>query len=228
MPMVTHSVMHSVTHSAAAPPVIHPSAARARCGPPRIIRGEALVASPWKNGGGATREIAVHPAGAGFDTFDWRVSVADVERSGPFSRFAGVDRTLVLLSEAGMRLVDERGMAQTALTEPFAFVRFPGELAVQADLVDGPTRDFNLMLRRARTSAAVELWRDAGVHALDVDVLLVFCADGALDVTVADAAPVRLAAMDTLQLDAAGESQCVVSGTGAAIAVGIRYLDQRS
>ena len=57
-----------------------------------FIRGADLIASPWKNGGGVTREIAAYPHGAGFDTFIWRVSLADVTRghlrlllSGPAS-----------------------------------------------------------------------------------------------------------------------------------------------
>jgi len=33
--------------------------------PPEFIDLERLEAQPWKNGAGATREIAVHPAGAG-------------------------------------------------------------------------------------------------------------------------------------------------------------------
>ena len=59
---------------------------------------------PWKNGAGRTTEIAAHPAGAALDAFAWRVSIADVERDGPFSRFPGIDRTIVLLDGAGMRL----------------------------------------------------------------------------------------------------------------------------
>ena len=59
---------------------------------------------PWKNGGGLTHEIAVHPSGAGMAAFEWRVSVAEVAQDGPFSRFPGVDRTLVLLAGNGVRL----------------------------------------------------------------------------------------------------------------------------
>lgn len=54
-----------------------------------LIRAEQLVASPWKNGGGVTREIAAQPPGASLDGFAWRVSVADVAQPGPFSRFPG-------------------------------------------------------------------------------------------------------------------------------------------
>ncbi len=206
----------------------HPGAPCAILASARVVRGAEIVASPWKNGGGVTREIAVHPPGAGFDDFLWRVSVADVERSGPFSRFSGVERTLVLLSGAGMLLADERGMAQTALSEPFAFARFAGELVVNAELLDGPTRDFNLMLRRSEASGTVELWRDGNEHRLDADAALVFCAEGRLDLTVVGSEPVRLAAMDTLHLERPRDLRCVVSGAGTAIAVSIRYFDRRA
>ena len=50
-----------------------------------LIRGADLVASPWKTGGGVTREVAAYPLGAALDAFVWRVSVADVAQAGPFS-----------------------------------------------------------------------------------------------------------------------------------------------
>ena len=52
----------------------------------------AIAPTPWKNGGGATRELACWPPGAGIDAFDWRVSVASVAASGPFLAYPGVDR----------------------------------------------------------------------------------------------------------------------------------------
>ena len=51
---------------------------------------------PWKNGGGSTTELLVEPAGATLQTgFRWRLSMAALETSGPFSRFEGHDRTMV-------------------------------------------------------------------------------------------------------------------------------------
>jgi uncharacterized protein len=119
----------------------------------------SLPVTPWKNGGGTTREIAASPPGAGFETFDWRLSVAEVERDGPFSAFAGIDRTIVLLSGAGMQLRDpDRGTA-CVLTQPGAAWSFAGELAIDARLLDGPTRDFNVMTRRGPWSATASTLR---------------------------------------------------------------------
>ncbi|MEG1056294.1 MAG: HutD family protein, partial [Janthinobacterium sp.] len=53
--------------------------------------------SPWKNGGGSTREIVCFPPGAGMDSFAWRISVATISQAGPFSAFAGIDRQIMLL-----------------------------------------------------------------------------------------------------------------------------------
>ncbi len=76
----------------------------------------------WKNGLGETTEIAVAPEGAGLSAFNWRVSMASVTIDGAFSAFPGVDRTLSILSGAGLRLaVDGRARDLTAASAPFSF-----------------------------------------------------------------------------------------------------------
>lgn len=68
-----------------------------------IVRPAQWRTVPWKNGGGHTAEIVSRgrPGAAGFD---WRLSLATVEGAGPFSNYAGYDRTIVLVSGAGMDL----------------------------------------------------------------------------------------------------------------------------
>ncbi len=187
-----------------------------------LIRGVDLVASPWKNGGGVTREIAAWPAGAALDTLVWRVSVADVAQAGPFSRFAGIDRTLVLLSGAGM-LLDEEGGHTHALMKPLDIARFKGEAAIDARLVDGATRDFNLMLRRGAATGDVDVWRGEAEHTLSADVVLLFCAAGSIEVTLDETVPLRLADNDTLRIDTPHALRCETQGTGALLAISIRY-----
>jgi len=190
-----------------------------------LIRGADLVASPWKNGGGVTREVAAFPEGAALDSFVWRVSVADVAQAGPFSRFAGIDRTLALLSGAGM-LLDEAGGVTHALREPLDIARFEGETAIDARLVNGATRDFNLMVRRGAATGDVAVWRDETRAQLDADVVLLFCAHGELHVTTESAAnTTTLVANDTLRIDNARALSCNVQGKGALLAVSIRYTD---
>ncbi|OXI73822.1 histidine utilization protein HutD [Burkholderia sp. AU28863] len=185
-----------------------------------MIRAADLVASPWKNGGGVTREIGAFPPGAALDTFAWRVSVADVGAAGPFSRFDGVDRTLVLLSGAGMTLA-EAGGTRHVLDAPLARADFAGETAIDATLHDGATRDFNLMTRRSAARGAVDVWL-AGTHRIErADTVLLFCATGAVGVEI-DGAHYALQEMDTLRLDGPRRAfDVVVSGSGALLAVSL-------
>jgi hypothetical protein len=200
----------------------------------RVVRGATLKAAPWKNGGGVTREIAAYPVGASLENFVWRVSVADVERSGPFSPFPGIDRKLVLLSGVGMHLAQARG-ATHALMQPLAVASFDGEAALDAQLIDGATRDFNLMVRRERAHATLDIW--PGVHGrrttLAADAALVFCACGSLDVHLDGVSPARsamhasqvaLTAMDTLVIESPSGLACEVTGDGTAIVIQLRYL----
>ena len=76
----------------------------------RVIRNEDLVRVPWKNGGGTTAEVAAFPEGSGFNTFGWRISMADVASDGPFSVFPEIDRTLIVVEGEGIEL-DVEGIA---------------------------------------------------------------------------------------------------------------------
>jgi environmental stress-induced protein Ves len=112
----------------------------------RILRAADRAVTPWKNGGGTTAEIAVHPAGAGLDDFDWRVSVADVKRGGPFSRFAGIDRKLALLKGALSLTIE--GQGAVALTPASPPLEFPGDVPTEAVLNGDAAQDLNVMTRR--------------------------------------------------------------------------------
>ena len=102
---------------------------------------------PWRNGGGRTRELLAWP-----DAHDWqlRVSVADIEADGPFSTFAGVERWFAVLQGQGVEL--SVGAARHRLARGDAPLRFDGATPAACRLLDGPTRDLNLMLRRATGS----------------------------------------------------------------------------
>lgn len=198
-----------------------------------LLRGAALVASPWKNGGGVTREIAIahvtprtgSQASASLDTFAWRVSVADVAQAGPFSRFEGIDRTLALLEGAGM-LLDEAGRTHV-LTQPLDVAHFAGEAAIDARLVNGATRDFNLMVRRDAARGTLDVWRENGRRSMQAQTLLLYCAQGEQVAIVDGCRQVRLATGDTLRidmLDALRPLQIETLGAGALLAVALDLL----
>jgi environmental stress-induced protein Ves len=144
-----------------------------------VVRAADRRVMRWKNGGGETAEIAVSPQGAGLDAFDWRLSMATVETDGPFSAFAGIDRTLSVLEGEGIRLMvgSDAPVALTPVSPPHSF---PGDVAASADLTDGPIVDLNMMSRRGRIRHAVRRLRisKSAELALESAETIVFCADG--------------------------------------------------
>ncbi len=119
----------------------------------RLLRAGARIAKPWKNGGGVTTDVAVHPPLAGLDDFLWRVSIAEVRSNGPFSRFPGIDRTLAVLDGA-MRLAigDREPVMLAADSDPIVF---SGDAPADAVLIGGPLTDLNVMTRRGVFDARV-------------------------------------------------------------------------
>ena len=168
---------------------------------------------PWKNGGGHTLEIATHPADADLASFAWRVSIADVTRDGPFSAFPGVERTLVLLAGRGMRLVGA-GDPMDLMT-PFEPVTFAGEASLHCTLSDGPTRDFNLMVRRASASGEVVVVRDESLALPPAQTYVCFAAAGACECLIAGFPPLEVSPEHTLICHAEGGGGMHVSPTSA-------------
>lgn len=109
-----------------------------------VIRADDVSPQPWRNGGGATRELIAWPDAAGWRV---RVSVADIECDAPFSSFPGVQRWFAVLKGAGVELCIDG--ATRRLTRSDAPIAFAGDAPTSCRLLDGPTRDLNLMLRGA-------------------------------------------------------------------------------
>lgn len=116
-----------------------------------IVRHKQHQIMPWKNGLGTTREIFREPANQEGSDFSWRLSLAEVNGSGPFSRFPEVDRTIVQLSGPSMTLQHaEPGISQVLeLYQPYAFA---GDWQTNCT-VAGTAQDLNLMTRRSQFKA---------------------------------------------------------------------------
>lgn len=113
---------------------------------------DSIPVTPWRNGGGVTREIVCWPPDQ--TEFDWRASMATVATDGPFSIFHGIDRSLSLLSGAGFKLLFADGTV-VGLAEPGEPFCFAGEQNITATLLDGVSTDFNIMTRRGKCSSRV-------------------------------------------------------------------------
>lgn len=104
---------------------------------------EQTPAQAWRNGGGLTHELLAWPA----SDWRWRVSVARIERDGPFSHFPDTQRQFAVIRGTGVRL-DIDGMPHTVRAGG-AVLAFEGGQGCHCQLIDGPTLDFNLMSRHA-------------------------------------------------------------------------------
>jgi environmental stress-induced protein Ves len=128
----------------------------------RIIATGDVPSQAWHNGGGQTHELLTWPDAAG--PWQLRLSVARIDRDGPFSALPGVRRWLAVIEGPGIALQWPGGARVLVPADgPHAF---DGALAPHCRLLAGATRDLNLMLRAGRaTMAAAGAAEHAPAHA---------------------------------------------------------------
>ena len=166
-----------------------------------VLREAHYTAVPWKNGGGLTREILKVPAD-GEAEFDWRLSLATIERPGPFSSFEDYDRTLVLVRGAGVEL-DFGAHGRAILRAPGQLAAFDGAWVTSCTLIDGPSSDLNLIISKTRAEAQTRLLRVTTpelIHTAGWEETLACC--------IAGTARIENAAGDLVTLSAADVARC--------------------
>ncbi len=152
---------------------------------------------PWKNGGGTTTELMAEANGAG-EGYDWRLSIAEVGASGPFSDFTGYNRSIMLVEGKGFTL-DFAEVGTHHLARSFEPLRFDGAWRTECTLIDGPVKDFNLIARKDVHAVLDVLRVTPGtevIAAAPTTVLHLFHGQ-------ASAADRNLVAGDSLRIDAA-------------------------
>ncbi|MEV7775523.1 HutD family protein [Kitasatospora sp. NPDC086791] len=180
----------------------------------QVLRASDRPATAWLNGGGVTKEVAGFPAGAGLDGFDWRVSLADVASAGPFSPFPGIDRVITLVEGAGMALTVD-GVEQLIDT-PYRPFAFSGDAGTDCRLLAGPVVDFNVMTRRGRVAATVDLaTAPVAVEVPAGSTVLLVCLAGSAVIDGAET--VELGRYDAALLDATGRYELRPDGVTAVI-----------
>ena len=179
------------------------------------------ITTPWKNGRGTTTEIMREPLEEGDAfAFGWRVSVANVTEDGPFSAFPGVDRTIVVIEGNGMDLA--LGPQSLHRLLPFAPFAFDGAADVTGKLVDGPVRDFNVMVKRGEWRCEVDVLRDVRHFELPLmktELLMLHVVDGAWHARADKLIDFDPVAGDTLCLQYDRGTSYAVDGAGKAIMV---------
>ncbi|OUC58466.1 HutD/Ves family protein [Acinetobacter seifertii] len=162
-----------------------------------LIREDQYTKMLWKNGAGFTLEIARSQGDA---DFDWRISMADVTTSGPFSLFPNKQRIISVLDGQGMVLhVDDLPAKTLNQGDIFAF---HGESQVQSELVDGVIRDLNLIYDPAKFHARFQWLNDAAEQAFisSADLIFIFNLGGETQVSV-EGGLFQLAAYETLKIE---------------------------
>jgi len=109
----------------------------------QVVELDHVVATPWRNGGGTTRDLLAWPTA---QSWQLRISVAAIERDGPFSDFSGIDRWFAVLRGVGVAL--RMGGERYEIRSGAPPLQFDGALAPMCWLLDGPTSDLNLLVRR--------------------------------------------------------------------------------
>lgn len=130
----------------------------------QVIRRQDMATMPWKNGGGITHEVYRLNSTDPSHDFDVRLSIAEVRANGPFSKFPGVDRCIVLLEGDGFELQRKDGL-QARFRRPGDLFGFAGEDDFHCKLPDGSSgvMDFNVMTHRASRRASVRRHESGGV-----------------------------------------------------------------
>jgi environmental stress-induced protein Ves len=191
-----------------------------------------LPAQAWKNGGGTTRELASF--GQTGQPFDCRFSIADIDGDGPFSGFAGYDRQMALVDGNGIRLHGtDIALRLAPGDDPIAF---SGDVPVHASLLDGASRDFNVMTRRAACDARIELLHESAALRDAAGPLFAWCLlalRGNWTARLADGREVGLAAGQVAighdcGIHAVQSSDRSHAGPPALIAATVRSIGHRS
>ena len=176
-----------------------------------LIRESEYREQRWKNGGGLTREIAAGFSDEATPRTLWRLSLASIERDGPFSEFRGYDRTIVAIDGAVELAVE----GQRVLLERAVPYDFPGEAQVACRLTGGPARDLNVLTLRNDYAHDVEIVTSLARFVLDEDeIVFVYVIDGA-----ATALGASCEAGDTLRLQVGDTVEIVTAGIAAVVRI---------
>jgi len=177
-----------------------------------LIRARDYREQPWKNGGGLTREIAVAFSDDDAKEVLWRVSLATIDRDGPFSEYRGYDRTIVAIDSDPIELDVDGNRVMLERCRPH---EFRGEARVACRLTGAATRDLNAMTLRTAFLHDVEIVTSPARFVLDdEEIVFVHAIEGAASV-----GEMPCAAGDTIWLEETEAIDVRTGGTAAVIRI---------
>ncbi|WP_407277614.1 HutD family protein [Aromatoleum evansii] len=157
-----------------------------------VLRFElsAVSTEPWRNGRGITRVLASGSFSRNLEQWDYRLSLADISASGPFSTFKGIERSSLLLEGSSLLLTD--GEERQLRAGPMEVIRYNGEWPLNAVIGSSPTRCLNVMTRKGIASGMLKVLDGMNaVPAADL-VMLLSLHDGCEVKTAESSAPQKL------------------------------------
>ncbi|RQV70308.1 hypothetical protein DF018_13375 [Burkholderia cenocepacia] len=122
-------------------------------------------AEPWRNNGGTTQLLVSSPVEG-----DWRISLAQVDQDGRYSRFEGMQRTSVVVGGDGLTLQHLDTEIELA---PHVPVSFDGALDWHARLHGGAVKALNAMVRKDRYQATMRVLHSRAIVASDKTAVVV-------------------------------------------------------
>lgn len=126
-----------------------------------VIRPADVPLQPWVNGLGVTRVLVSRP--------HWRISIAEITVTAPFSSLPGRDRVQIPLTAPGVMLWIGDEARHVGPGEP---VWFRGEDRVIGQPPDGGATVLNVMTERAHATLELELTQAELVTGADAIVAL--------------------------------------------------------
>lgn len=194
----------------------------------KVVRFRDLAPRPWKNGSGVARVIAQHPGGSADTTFDWYVGIADIDQSGPFSAYPGMDRRLIQLQGPPIsircRSIPQAIDFTQRISAPLVEFAFQGDWETTCELLpqplqspSEPIRVLNVIARRERVSAKVEVVSITDTTALEkapTEHLVLLLGGGTARAMAGGAAHPPLARLDAVVAGEPGYASISVSRVG--------------
>ena len=141
-----------------------------------LRRARNLVATPWRNGRGVTRDIATVSARDG--ALLWQASLAELTEDCDFSDYAGFDRVFTPVAGDAVALSHDGGpFVPCPLLTPHAF---DGGARTQCQIGGQAGRAFNVVTAQGRHKADVQVLRLAAQEPVPHGAVL-HCWSGWLD-----------------------------------------------
>ncbi|MGB4811404.1 MAG: HutD family protein [Methylophilaceae bacterium] len=130
-----------------------------------IIESRENTRSPWLNGKGFSKNVAIFPDGASINDFVWRLSIAEIDKDCDYSHFERAQRRQILLNGGGLELTLPDKTHTLSL--PYQSIDFSGNDDVYCHLLQDACLVLNIMYRSNVAALETKVLRGSWRKQLD-------------------------------------------------------------